>query len=114
MCNKNIVWELDPHSEGKHKVLNRYLDAWFPIIGSRHARILFIDGFAGPGAYLGGKEGSPLIAIRAYKDHSSLNNIQAEVCFTFIEKNKERAEYLEHRVEKTKDDLPPNLSLIHI
>ena len=33
------------------------------------SKILFIDGFAGPGIYEGGEDGSPLIAIRAYQDH---------------------------------------------
>jgi hypothetical protein len=30
-----------------------------------NGRIIFLDGFAGPGRYAGGEEGSPLIALRA-------------------------------------------------
>lgn len=106
MSQKNTIWELDSHSVGKHIVLKGYLDAWFPIMGSQSGRILFIDGYAGPGIYTGGEEGSPLIAIRAYKEHSALKNIQAEVCFVFIEKDKKRAEHLENLISDI-DDLPP-------
>ncbi len=59
---KDILWELEPHTLGKHRVLRAYLDAWFPILSSWRKRILFIDGFAGPGEYKGGEEGSPQIA----------------------------------------------------
>lgn len=50
MGPKNTLWPLEPHTRGKHLVLKHYLDAWFPILGSWSGRILFIDGFAGPGA----------------------------------------------------------------
>jgi three-Cys-motif partner protein len=61
----DTVWDLDPHTRGKHLVLRNYLNAWFPILSSLRQRVLFIDGFAGPGHYKGGEEGSPLIATRA-------------------------------------------------
>ena len=69
MPPKTPLWPLEPHTRGKHLVLKSYLDAWFPIMGSWNGRILFIDGFAGPGEYEGGEEGSPLIALRSLKDH---------------------------------------------
>ena len=56
---KDTLWELDPHTLGKHLVLRAYLDAWLPVMGSWQGRLLFIDGFAGPGEYEGGEEGSP-------------------------------------------------------
>ena len=55
----DTLWELDPHTLGKHLVLRAYLDAWLPVMGSWQGRLLFIDGFAGPGEYEGGEEGSP-------------------------------------------------------
>lgn len=58
-----ILWPLDPHSKAKHSVLRNYLDAWLPILGSGSERILFVDGFAGPGEYEGGEEGSPLVRV---------------------------------------------------
>lgn len=103
---KDILWELEPHTLGKHRVLRAYLDAWFPILSSWQKRLLFIDGFAGPGEYEGGEEGSPQIAMRALVDHSA--KIDAEVVFFFIEKEEGRAQHLESIVQKWKAKLPDN------
>src|SRR5207249_9084384 len=88
---KKTLWPLEPHTRGKHLVLKSYLDAWLPILGTWNGRILFIDGFAGPGQYEGGEDGSPLIALDALKNHAAKANITAEVVFVFIEKDKRRA-----------------------
>ena len=69
-----VLWELGEHTLGKHLVLRKYLDAWYPILGRRHPRIAFIDGFAGPGEYEGGEEGSPVIAMKAFADHTAQIN----------------------------------------
>jgi three-Cys-motif partner protein len=66
---KETVWPLEPHSFGKHIVLRRYLKAWLPILGTTQGRIVFIDGFAGPGEYTGGEQGSPIIALEALGAH---------------------------------------------
>lgn len=57
-----VIWELKPHTKAKHDILRRYLQAWFAIMGQTYPRIVYIDGFAGPGEYDRGEEGS-LIAI---------------------------------------------------
>ncbi|MDA1090312.1 MAG: three-Cys-motif partner protein TcmP [Proteobacteria bacterium] len=101
---KNTLWKFDPHTLGKHLVLRSYLNAWFPILGSWKNRILFIDGFAGPGEYEDGEEGSPQIAMRALVDHSA--KIGADVGFLFIEKDEERAKHLSEVVERWKAKLP--------
>ena len=54
---KEKLWPLEPHTTGKHLVLRAYLNAWLPILSSGNSRVLFIDGFAGPGEYAGGEEG---------------------------------------------------------
>ncbi|MXX78600.1 MAG: three-Cys-motif partner protein TcmP [Gemmatimonadales bacterium] len=79
---RETVWELKPHSLGKHLVLKQYLKAWLPILGQTQGRIIFLDGFAGPGEYKGGEEGSPIIALRAFVEHSAARQIKAEVKFT--------------------------------
>src|SRR5437667_12900872 len=91
---KTTLWQLEPHTRGKHLVLKGYLDAWFVIMGRWNGRILFIDGFAGPGEYEGGEPGSPLIALQSLRDHSSRHLVSAEVRFLFIEKDPPRAEHL--------------------
>jgi three-Cys-motif partner protein len=99
MSPRTTLWPLEPHTRGKHEVLKRYLDAWFPILGSWAGRIIFIDGFAGPGEYLGGEPGSPLIALRTYLDHRSRHLVRSQVTFLFIEKDPARAAHLERLVD---------------
>ena len=84
------------HTLGKHLVLRRYLEAWYPILGKYNDNIAFIDGFAGPGEYVGGEEGSPVIAMKAFANHRS--TIRATVNFWFIEADRRRAEHLERVV----------------
>ena len=85
-------------------MLRHYLGAWFPILGSGTSRILFIDGFAGPGEYEGGEMGSPLIALEVLRQHQA--KFAAEVKFFFIEQNAKRAEYLEALINKLRPSLP--------
>jgi three-Cys-motif partner protein len=100
MAVKGPLWKLEPHTLGKHLVLRRYLEAWFPMMGSRNPRILFIDGFAGPGEYEDGEEGSPIIALKSLLEHRSKGMVTAEVGFLFIEKDAERAAHLEQLIDK--------------
>jgi three-Cys-motif partner protein len=106
MPPKTKLWKREPHTEGKHLVLQGYLKAWLPIVGSWNTRILFIDGFAGPGEYEGGEEGSPVVAMRTLVEHAAKQVIRAEVVFVFIEENEERAEHLEGLVEQWRPRLP--------
>jgi three-Cys-motif partner protein len=101
---QETLWELEPHTLGKHLVLRAYLDAWLPILSSANSRVLFIDGFAGPGEYAGGDEGSPQIAIRALVDHSA--KINAEVVYYFIEKDADRAKHLQKVVDSWEKKAP--------
>ena len=62
---KDTIWPIEPHTCAKHQILRKYLDAWLPILGTYNKRIVYIDGFAGPGEYKGGEPGSPIIALEA-------------------------------------------------
>jgi three-Cys-motif partner protein len=101
---QETLWDLESHTLGKHLVLRAYLDAWLPILSSTNSRVLFIDGFAGPGEYAGGEEGSPQIAIRALVDHSA--KINAEVVYYFIEKDADRAKHLKTVVDSWEKKAP--------
>ncbi|WP_419949758.1 three-Cys-motif partner protein TcmP [Candidatus Palauibacter sp.] len=103
---RETIWPLKPHSRGKHLVLKEYLKAWLPILGQTEGRILFLDGFAGPGEYEGGEKGSPIIALRAFLEHSARRNITAEVKFIFIEKKQDRADHLRRLVAPWESELP--------
>ena len=101
----NTIWEIEPHTEAKHATLRKYLNAWLPIITRWNGRVVFIDGFAGPGEYIGGKDGSPIIAIKAVLEHRA--NIKAEISMLFIEADKERYEFLKQKIDIIK--LPSNI-----
>ena len=58
MPPRTTTWSLEPHTKGKHLVLQHYMGAWLPILTSWNGRVLFIDAFAGPGEYTGGEAGS--------------------------------------------------------
>ena len=111
MQPKTTVWELEPHTAAKHEILRRYVQAWAPILSQGNfPHLVFIDGFAGPGRYSKGEEGSPIIAIKAVIEQSY--RIKAKVDFHFIELDKDRAYHLAAEVRALQ--LPPNITtMIH-
>lgn len=94
---KTTTWDLVPHTEAKHVILKRYLGAWFPILSSCHNRILYIDGFAGPGRYSKGEPGSPLIALDVALTHRG--KLAGELIFQFVEKEEARIAHLRAEIE---------------
>jgi three-Cys-motif partner protein len=104
--SNETVWQLEPHTLGKHKVLRAYLDAWIPIMASWNGRILFIDGFAGPGEYENGEHGSPVIALNALREHTAKEAFRGEIGFVFIEKDHDRVEHLETVIQPLRANLP--------
>ena len=102
------VWPMTPHTQAKHEILRRYLEAWFPILSSFSGRIIYLDGFAGPGVYLGGEVGSPVIALQTAVDHILRSHFQ-EITFFFIEKEPERAKMLSEVLKKQFPKLPGNI-----
>lgn len=109
---KEKLWPLEPHTRGKHIVLKAYLDAWLPVLGFTEGRILFIDGFAGPGEYADGEWGSPLIALDAFASHRSRGRMSAEVFFVFVEEDEARAEHLRDLVKPYADKLPDSTTIV--
>ena len=101
----STIWTIEPHTEAKHAILRKYLDAWLPVITRWNGRVLYIDGFAGPGEYIGGKDGSPIIAIRAALEHTA--RIKAEIKMLFIEVDEERCAHLKQKVNSLK--IPVNI-----
>jgi three-Cys-motif partner protein len=99
------IWPADPHTFAKHAILRGYLEAWFPILGSRQKRIVYYDGFAGPGRYKNEEPGSPLVALEVACQHQKI--LTGEVIFIFVEDDGKRAEWLEQR-ELPKLHLPSN------
>jgi three-Cys-motif partner protein len=103
---KSSIWKAEPHTLAKHAVLRNYLEAWFPILGRWNGRVIYYDGFAGPGRYEGGEQGSPIVAIEVAMGHAErLKN--CELVFVFVEEDEERARWLRD-VELPKLKLAPN------
>jgi three-Cys-motif partner protein len=103
------VWTLEPHTRAKHDLLRLYLGAWYPIIARYETRVLFLDGFAGPGIYKDGSPGSPLVALQTLLEHNALPDMgSTQFDFVFIENDTERAARLQEEIEAI-GALPPNI-----
>ena len=92
------TWNIPPHTRVKHEILERYLSAWIPILARNQSNLLYIDGFAGPGRYSNGEDGSPIIAL-----HTALkyrNKFECNIRLLFVEKNEKRAEVLEQNLSQ--------------
>jgi len=90
------IWQLQPHTAAKHKILRKYLDAWFPILARYNSRIVYVDGFSGPGRYSGGEPGSPIIALESARTHRA--NLAGELVFLFIEERQDRIDNLNREI----------------
>lgn len=109
MARKKLptIWDLEPHTEAKHRILDNYLKAWFPIMTlnkKKHKTLLYIDGYAGPGIYSKGEDGSPIIVLKLALSHLKTceqNNWNIpDIKCLFIEKDKERYKVLCEQIEK--------------
>lgn len=103
------LWDIQPHTKIKHEILQRYLDAWFPIMAKYNQRIVYLDGFCGPGRYKGGEDGSPILAIKKASNHFNLLQ-NREVSFIFIDEEKDHIDHLENEIASM--NIPSNF-LIH-
>lgn len=90
------VWPLEPHTAAKHDLLRAYLGAWFAVLGSRNPKVIFLDGFAGPGRYASGEDGSPSIALQVLLEHGYLTRMSdTRFIFVFNEQDPDRFSELE-------------------
>lgn len=103
----STIWEMEPHTKAKHEILKDYLNAWFPILSKWSGRIIYLDGFAGPGIYSQGEDGSPVIAISTAVRHVLAKRFR-EIIFWFIEKEPDRAQKLNEVLKDRFPVLPGN------
>ena len=90
---RTTEWPIDPHTRAKHQILELYLQAWVPIFGQTDFReVAYIDGFAGPGRYSKGEDGSPIIALNIAVEQRS--RIRPDMTFLFVESRRDRADML--------------------
>ena len=100
------MWALKPQTEIKHKLLTGYLGRWIPILAQRRRqgeRIVYIDGFSGPGRYSKGEPGSPLLVLQVALEHPRLDALLArprfEMAFTFIDMDRRTCDQLGEELE---------------
>ena len=105
---KETLWVMDPHTKAKHEILGRYLKAWFPILSKWHNRIVYIDGFCGPGRYKAGEPGSPLIALDVAVSHRK--TLRGEIVFWFIDEKQDRIDHLRQELEHL--EIPTHFTVI--
>lgn len=111
MVIRTTLWQMEPHTKIKHDILRRYLNAWIPIL-HKYKTINYIDGFAGPGIYSRGEEGSPLIAIKSICSHKLKPLMGSlKMNFLFIEKDSNRFESLEAEVNNFKISKCPQCNI---
>ena len=93
-------WDLAAHTKAKLDILGAYLRAWFPIVarGQNFHRIIYIDGFAGPGRYNQGEDGSPIIALKAALG-ALTGAIQIPIEFHFVERKGRAAAALKANID---------------
>lgn len=90
--SRETIWKAEQHTLAKHDLLRSYLQAWFPILalGKNH-RVVFLDGFAGPGIYKDGQPGSPIIAVQTLVEHKAFNRLSGTYFeFIFVEERSDR------------------------
>ena len=80
----------------------------YPFFGqSGFPEVVYIDGFAGPGRYSAGEDGSPIIALKAALEQR--DRIRPKMTFVFVEKMRARAEVLREILRDM--DIPPEFTL---
>ena len=96
------IWPAELHTLAKIEILKGYLDAWVPILGRKFQQpLIYVDGFAGPGRYTGGEDGSPIAAVRAASsgieriEQSGDKFVSKEMHLFFVEKDRKRYEHLQ-------------------
>jgi three-Cys-motif partner protein len=94
----SVTWPIQPHTEAKHAILAAYLRAWFPILSlGGFDRVIYIDGFAGPGRYAEGQDGSPILALGALAAQTI--PLEAQFEFHFVERDEHVAAALAVNLE---------------
>lgn len=92
---QETVWDRDAHTAAKHGMVRLYLAAWFPILLQGGFRsVTYAEGFAGPGEYAGGEEGSPIIALRQVVDRPELIALGKPIRFVLVEERQDRLDHL--------------------
>lgn len=98
-----ILPAIQPHTQAKHHILRYHIEAWFPILGRTNDTLRYIDGFSGPGEYLGGEPGSPIVALDAIRRHTYFEEFASKgnrVEFLFVDRDVQYIQHLKSKLHK--------------
>ena len=84
--DRNHFEEYREQTRVKHEILEKYLRAYLHVLKRWNDNLLFIDGFAGPGAYQNNGSSQPGSPIRALSLIPSDAELAKRVTTIFIEK----------------------------
>ncbi len=76
-------------------------------MASWNGRVVYIDGFAGPGSYSAGEDGSPVVVLKAARDHAY--PIRCELVCIFVEDDLERCRHLKAVLDELSPTLPSHV-----
>src|SRR5260370_4227462 len=94
---RDTLWTSQPRTLLKHQVYRRYLHCWMGKICQRFQNSAIVDGFAGPGAYVDGPDGSPVVIPTTFLEHSLRPKFNL-LRLIFLEKDPHRRDHLATRV----------------
>jgi three-Cys-motif partner protein len=107
-----VTWKLDEHTKAKHELLRAFFNKWVSIHSEWFAQrggglVRIYDGFAGPGVYVGGEPGSPLILMRSLCTNPRLRERWASVDYElhYVEKHPARAVMLRAKLEELETEM---------
>lgn len=95
-------WEAYNHFQGaKHKLIEGYLNGWFPKLGFWAGRVCYFDTHAGRGKHRTGQLGSPLIALKTFLSHAAKDKLldKSKFTFVFIERDSANMAALKKEIE---------------
>jgi three-Cys-motif partner protein len=113
LLDRSDLPEYEEHHAAKHGILREYTKAWLPKLGISYPQVAIVDGFASAGRYRDGREGSPLIFLNAYLDHTGRSRLQAPPHFIFIESVKKYATHLRAEIDAVEDLHGATVDVIH-
>lgn len=110
-----LIWDADPHTLAKHRILQAYLAAWLPtLLHGGYDGVTYAEGFAGPGIYRGEEPGSPIVALRVFLGQCNLLAGGRSVNLVLVEEDHRRVAELKRQMSRALTEAPVALAGISI
>lgn len=94
---RDKLWPSEPRTLIKHQVYRHYLQCWMAKICTKFPSSCIVDAFAGPGEYLDGPAGSPIVIAKTFLEHSKMDRFNT-LQLIFLEERTDRRDHLSQRI----------------